>query len=175
MSGKIEENVRKCMGEKVKENGFEIEYVEFVKEGENNILRIVLDKPNEIVDVDDCEKISRLVEDDVDKYISKEYILEVSSPGVERQLKNIDLYQKYIGSEIFVKLYKKIEQGKEITGILESVNLEDNTINLKLNTKNIITIELDRISSAHTVYDFENTLKEKKPVNLNKLNKFNKK
>jgi len=53
LSGKIEENVRKCIEEKVEENGFEIEYVEFVKEGENNILRIVLDKPNEIVDVDD--------------------------------------------------------------------------------------------------------------------------
>lgn len=174
MGVKIEEKVKSVIKEKIEENGFEIEYVEFVKEGENDILRIVLDRLDSTVDVDDCEKISRLVEDDVDKLISKEYILEVSSPGVERQLKNIDLYEKYLGSEIFVKLYKKIEEGKELTGILEKVNRDSNTISLKLEKKTV-ELELTQITSAHTVYDFEGTLKEKKPVNLNKLNKFNKK
>ncbi len=175
MSNKIEKNVKEGIEKKILENGFEIEYIEFVKEGENNILRIVLDKPNDVVNIDDCEKISHLIEDDVDKYISTEYILEVSSPGVERQLKNIDLYKKYIGSKILVKLYKKIEQGKEIIGILQKVSLDNNTIEIELDENEILTIQLDKISSAHTVYDFENKLKEKKTVNLNKLNKFNKK
>lgn len=175
MSNKIEQNVKEGIEKKIIENGFEIEYVEFVKEGENNILRIVLDKPKNIVNIDDCEKISRLIEDDVDKYISTEYILEVSSPGVERQLKNIDLYKKYIGNKIYIKLYKKIDQGKEIIGVLEKVDVDNNTIDLTLDKNEKLTIQLDKISSAHTVYDFESTLKEKKPVNLNKLNKFNKK
>ncbi len=174
MGIKIEEKVKSVIKEKIEQNGFEIEYVEFVKEGENDILRVVLDRLNSSVDVDDCEKISRLIEDDVDSLISKEYILEVSSPGVERQLKNIDLYEKYLGSEIFVKLYKKIEEGKEITGVLEKVDRKNNTVSLKIDKK-IIDLELSQITSAHTVYDFEGALKEKKPVNLNKLNKFNKK
>ena len=64
------------------------------------------------MDVDDCEKVSRLIEDPVDSLISKEYVLEVSSPGLERQLKNMKLYKKYTGKEIFVKLYKKSEYAK---------------------------------------------------------------
>lgn len=172
---KIEENVKNKIESKVQELGFEIEYVEFVKEGENHILRIVLDKPGQTVDVDDCEKVSRFVENDVDALITKEYILEVSSPGVERQLKNMNLYQKYIGSEIFVKLFQKINNQKELQGILEDVNVEENTICVKLESGESLTIALSQISSAHTVYDFASALKEKDPVNLNQLNKFNKK
>ena len=77
MNKKVEELVEEKIASKVNKEGFEIEYVEFVKEGDNNILRIVLDKPSGSVDVDECEKISRLVEDDVDRVISKEYVLEV--------------------------------------------------------------------------------------------------
>lgn len=174
MSIKLEEKVKEKIREKIENLDFEIEYVEFVKEGDNNIFRVVLDKPNSTVDVDDCEKISRLIEDDVDSLISKEYILEVSSPGVERQLKNIDLYNKYVGNEIFVKLFKKIPQGKELTGNLIKVDVDKKVITLELE-KEKVDLELSQISSAHTVYDFEATLKEKNPVNLNKLNKFNKK
>ena len=92
MNKKVEELVEEKITSKVNKEGFEIEYVEFVKEGDNNILRIVLDKPSGSVDVDECEKISRLVEDDVDRVISKEYVLEVSSPGLERNIKNLKLY-----------------------------------------------------------------------------------
>lgn len=175
MSIKIEEKVKEKIREKIEKAGFEIEYVEFVKEGDNNIFRVVLDKLDSTVNIDDCEQISRLIEDDVDSLITKEYILEVSSPGVERQLKNIDLYKKYVGSEIFVKLFKKIPQGKELTGNLTKVDDDKNTITLEIDSKENIVLELSQISSAHTVYDFESTLKEKNPVNLNKLNKFNKK
>lgn len=172
---KIEEKVKEKIRGKIENSGFEIEYIEFVKEGDNNIFRVVLDKPGSIVTIDDCESISRLIEDDVDSLISKEYVLEVSSPGVERQLKNMELYQKYIGSEIFVKLFKKIEQGKELTGILVDADAYKNNITMEIENEEKLVIELSQISSAHTVYDFEATLKEKKPVNLNKLNKFNKK
>lgn len=172
---KIEEKVKEKIRGKIENSGFEIEYIEFVKEGDNNIFRVVLDKPGSIVTIDDCESISRLIEDDVDSLISKEYVLEVSSPGVERQLKNMELYQKYIGSEIFVRLFKKIEQGKELTGILVDADAYKNNITMEIENEEKLVIELSQISSAHTVYDFESTLKEKKPVNLNKLNKFNKK
>lgn len=172
---KIEEKVKEKIRGKIENSGFEIEYIEFVKEGDNNIFRVVLDKPGSIVTIDDCESISRLIEDDVDSLISKEYVLEVSSPGVERQLKNMELYQKYIGSEIFVRLFKKIEQGKELTGILVDADAYKNNITMGIENEEKLVIELSQISSAHTVYDFESTLKEKKPVNLNKLNKFNKK
>ena len=148
MNKKVEELVEEKIASKVNKEGFEIEYVEFVKEGDNNILRIVLDKPSGSVDVDECEKISRLVEDDVDRVISKEYVLEVSSPK-----KN----EKY---------------GKEITGILKKVS--DGTIFIECNG-DIAKLNIADVANAHTVYDFSECFKQKDNVNLNKLNKFNKK
>ena len=110
----------------------------------------------------------------MDKLIKTEYVLEVSSPGLERQLKNINLYKKYIGKLINVKLYKKSEYGKEFECIIENVDEENEIITVNMNSQNI-NIKLDEISSAHTVFDFNETSKEKDNVNLNKLNKFNKK
>lgn len=171
MKNKVVETVEEKISSKVNEMGFEIEYVEFVKEGDNNILRIVLDKPNGSISIDDCELVSRAVEDDIDKLVKTEYVLEVSSPGLERQLKNIKLYKKYTGENINVKLFKKNEIGKEFECILESVNEENESINVKIENKTY-EIKLSEISSAHTVFDFQDSLKEKNPVNLNKLNKF---
>lgn len=174
MGLKIESVVEEKITSTISKLGFEIEYVEYVKEANNYILRIVLDKPSGTVDVDECEKVSRAVEDIIDTIIKNEYVLEVSSPGIERQLRNIRLYKKYVGKEIYVKLFKKIEYGKELIGILKDVNEENNSITLKNNEFEVV-INLEEITSAHTVYDFSNDLKGSKPVNLNKLNKFNKK
>lgn len=163
------DNIEKIINSKIKEEGFEIEYVEFVKEGDNNILRVVIDNPNGNVAIDDCEKISRKIEDDIDKNIDKEYVLEVSSAGLERQLKNIKLFEKYIGSEVYVKLYKKLDDKKEITGILKSVN--DNNIVIESLEKEYI-FNIKDIAVAHTIYDFDNAFKNKDNVNINKLKKF---
>lgn len=163
------DNIEKIIIPKIEEEGFEIEYVEFVKEGDNNILRVVIDNPNGNVAIDDCEKISRKIEDDIDKNIDKEYVLEVSSAGLERQLKNIKLFEKYIGSEVYVKLYKKFDDKKEITGILKSVN--DNNIVIESLEKEYI-FNIKDIAVAHTIYDFDNAFKNKDNVNINKLKKF---
>ena len=93
----------------------------------------------------------------------------VSSAGLERQLKNIKLFEKYIGSEVYVKLYKKLDDKKEITGILKSVN--DNNIVIESLEKEYI-FNIKDIAVAHTIYDFESAFKNKDNVNINKLKKF---
>lgn len=156
---------------KILREGFEIEYIEFVKELSNNVLRIVIDKKQNDVSINDCEKISRLIEQDVDKYIDIEYVLEVSSAGLERQLKNVKLFQKYQGKEILVKLYKKCEYGKELTGVLEKINEKDDSIVLNINNQEI-EINIKDIANAHTIFDFSKAFKNKDNVNINELKKF---
>jgi len=136
--------------------GYELEYVESVKEGQNNILRVVIDKPSGLLTTEDCEKVSRKIEDKVDGLVKMEdgYILEVSSPGLERTLKNIKLYRKYIGKEILVKLYKKLDGTKELTGKLVGVSDDDSAIELETNG-NVISLKLAEIASANTIYNFE--------------------
>ena len=118
--------------------GLELEYTEYVKEGGNNIYRIVVDKPQGNVAVDDCEALSRNVEDIVDKYVNVKdgYVLEVSSAGLERQLKNVRLYNKYIGYEIKVKLFSKVNNEKEYQGKLVKVN--DDSIVIEVQNEEIL-------------------------------------
>ena len=173
---KIENKVEQLIQPIVEKLGFEIEYIEFVKEGINNVLRIVIDK-NDSDDmwVEDCEKVSRAIEDIVDKNINQEYVLEVSSPGLERQLKNIRLYKKYVGKNIHVKLFNKIENKKEFEAIILDVDEPSEKVTLKLEDNRTIELMLKEIASAYTTYDFDSILKGNKDnVNLNKLNKFNK-
>ncbi len=172
---KVEIKVEELIEPIINELGFELEYVEFVKEGSNNILRVVIDKEGEGLWVDDCETVSRAIEDIVDKNINQEYVLEVSSPGLERQLKTIKLYKKYTGREIHIKLFKKQDDLKEFDAIIKSVNDEEKSVVVETEESKEIEILLKDITNAYTTYDFNAALKGNTDnVNLNKLNKFNK-
>lgn len=171
---KVEEKVQVVIEPIITNLGYDTEYVEFVKEGSNNVLRVVIDKPGEGLWVEECEKVSRAIEEIVDKNIEQEYVLEVSSPGLERQLKTMKLYKKYTGEEIHVKLFKKQEDMKEFEGILVSVDEQNESIVVKVQDKEM-KIMLKDIATAYTTYDFDAALKGNTDnVNLNKLNKFNK-
>lgn len=148
-------NIQNIIEPEIIKLGYELEYIEYVKEGSQNIFRIVMDKKDSRLTTEDCEQVSRLVEEIVDKSMKTEenYILEVSSPGLERQLKNIGLYKKYMGLEVKLKLYKKINNTKEIIGILK--NVDETKVVLKLiNSDEELEIEFKDIACGNTVYDF---------------------
>lgn len=149
MGNKIEELIT----DDVKKLGYEIEYVEYVKEGTNNILRIVIDKENVSLTTEDCETVSHAVEEKIDSMMKGDnsYILEVSSPGLERALKNDRLYKKYLGSKVNVKLYKKYEDKKEIIGILKEVKEDSILIDSEGQE---VEIEKKDIACGNTVYEF---------------------
>jgi ribosome maturation factor RimP len=111
-----------------KEN-FELVDVEFVKEGPNWYLRIYVDKEGGI-SIDDCEMVSRALDKKMDdaSFIEQAYILEVSSPGIDRPLKKPEDFVKYAGEVVDVKLYKARDGEKEFQGILKG--LEDGIITL---------------------------------------------
>ena len=125
----------------VEKNGFELVDVEYVKEGANWYLRAYIDKAGGIT-VDDCETVSRELSDllDVEDFIPEAYILEVSSPGLGRQLKKEKDFKRSIGEEVEVKLYKGIElfdekgkkvKVKEIFGYLKEYDEETVTLDLE--------------------------------------------
>lgn len=166
---KIEEIIKPV----IESLGFEIEYIEFVKEGQGNVFRVVIDKPGEKLWVEDCEKVSHAIEDLVDKNIPSEYTLEVSSPGLERQLKNIRLYNKYKGQRIHVKLFKKMDNLKEFEAVIEDVDSNNENVTLALDYGKKITLSLKEIAVAYTTYDFDAVLNGNTDnVNLNKLSKW---
>ena len=114
----------------IEKMGYELVDVEFVKEGQNWYLRFYLDKEGGI-NIDDCEKASKAIEKLLDEKdpIEQAYILEVSSPGLDRQLKKDKDFVKYVGSLVDVKLYKAVDGSKEFQGTLKG--LEGNIITIE--------------------------------------------
>ena len=94
---------------------------QYKKEAGKQYLRLFIDKEDG-VGIDDCEEFSRAFSDAIDELdpIEAEYILEVSSPGVDRKLKTEREFLHYIGREVDVKLFKAENGKKEFTGILKS-------------------------------------------------------
>ena len=124
-----EEKTEKLLVPIAESNGGEIYDVEYVKEGSDYYLRAYIDKP-EGVNIIDCENVSRLLSDALDKedFIPDSYILEVSSPGLGRTLKKDKHLQKSIGKEVEIKLFKPIDKCKEFTGTLDSFDMDSITI-----------------------------------------------
>ena len=134
----------------MEENNFELVDVEYVKEGGNYYLRAYIDKEGGIT-INDCELISRALSDILDEkdFIPDAYILEVSSPGLGRQLKKDKDFKRSLGEEVEIKLYKPIEKKKELIGLLEDfdadnlyVTLEDSEEPLAVSRKNIAMVRL---------------------------------
>ena len=98
--------------------------IRFLKEGAEWYLRIFIDKA-EGVNINDCENVSRAIDPILDEkdFITQNYILEVSSPGLERELTRDEHFEEYIGKDIKVRLIRPIEGlGKEFCGVLKALD-----------------------------------------------------
>ncbi len=133
-----------------RELGLDLWDVRFVKEGSEWYLRFFIDKEGG-VNINDCENLSRAVDAPLDEadFIEQAYYLEVSSPGLNRELTKDRHFEQMEGEPIWVKLYKAVNGTKEVKGILLSklediLLLCDNEGNtLSLNVSDIASVRLD--------------------------------
>lgn len=102
------------------ELGMSLVDAQFKSEGGKKVLRLFVDK-NGGTGIDDCEVFSRAFEEKFDELdpIENEYVLEVSSPGIDRKLSTEREFLHYIGKTVDVKLYKASDGKKEFTGVLK--------------------------------------------------------
>ncbi|MBO8462996.1 MAG: ribosome maturation factor RimP [Firmicutes bacterium] len=136
----------------VDENHFELVDVEYVKEGANWYLRVYADKEGGI-NIDDCVLLSRALEAKLDEedFIEDAYILEVSSPGLGRPLKKDKDFERSLGKDIEIKLYRPIEKQKEWEGTLVSYDTESITVRLE---EKEMTIARNDIALVRLALDF---------------------
>ncbi len=131
MAGKkeYETKTHELLGPICEEYGVRIYDVEYVKEGKEYYLRCYIDKDGG-VNIQDCEKVSRALSAKLDEedYISEAYILEVSSPGLGRQLKKDSHLEYSLGEEVDINLYEALDGAKEYTGILKAYDKESITV-----------------------------------------------
>ena len=108
---------------------FELVDVEYVKEAGNWYLRGYIDKPGGIT-VNDCEAISRAFSDELDRddFIEDSYIMEISSPGLDRPLKKEKDFIRSMGKLVEIRTYRPVEKQKEFCGVLHAY--DDNSVTI---------------------------------------------
>lgn len=136
----------------IEQNNFELVDIEYVKEGSNWYLRVYIDKPGGI-NVDDCELISRALSDKLDEedFIDDAYILEVSSPGLGRPLKKDKDFERSLGEDVEIKLYRMKDGTKDYRGFLKSYNKEEIVIE---DNDEEITFKRSEIALVRLALDF---------------------
>ncbi|GKX66306.1 ribosome maturation factor RimP [Inconstantimicrobium mannanitabidum] len=141
------EEVKTMVKPLVENLGYEFYHIEYVKESNEYYLRVYID--NEAgISLNDCEKVSRLISDLLDNKdpITDPYYLEVSSPGIFRQLFTDEHINRYMGHEVLVKLSKPVENKKSYKCILKSLTDEILTVEVDGNT---LDIPRDKIKAVN--------------------------
>ncbi len=124
--GSIEERIREVAGKAAKAGGVEFVHCEIVGARRNMTVRVYIDKPGG-VSVEDCASVSRAMEEvlDADDFIPTAYLLEVSSPGLERELFDIGDFRRFAGQKVKVKLAEPINGQKVFIGTIARVEETD--------------------------------------------------
>ena len=137
----------------LEQHQFELVDVEYVREVGVWYLRCYIDKEGGIT-VDDCEVISRLLGEWLDKedFIEDSYILEVSSPGLGRPLKKEKDFARSIGKDVEIRLYKAIDKQKEFTVTLTSYDADSVTLTMEDGSER--TFEKSGIALIRLAFDF---------------------
>lgn len=145
-SEQVVKQVRQIALPIVQEAGMELVDVEFLKEGGHWYLRVFIDKPDGI-NHEDCrfvsEKIDKLLDEKVQ--VAHEYNLEVSSPGIERPLKKLEDYQRFIGNDAIITTFAPINGRKKFNGCLQGIR--GGNVVIDINGAELL-VSLDQIASA---------------------------
>ena len=147
----VEEFVSGVVESIIESTELELVDVEYVHEREW-YLRVFLDKEGGI-DLDDCQMVSEQLSQVLDEKdpIKENYLLEVSSPGLDRVLKKDKDFVRYHGRDVDIQLFKPIDGKKQYTGVLQGFSEEAITIQVQEET---ISIERTAIAQIRLNLDF---------------------
>ncbi len=108
------------------ELGYEVVEITFLREGPKRILRVFIDHP-EGIGIQDCERFSKRLSNLLDEAdpITSSYLLEISSPGIDRPLTKPEHFRRFTGETIQLRLYSSFQGRKNIKGRLEGWSDEE--------------------------------------------------
>ncbi|MDR0618029.1 MAG: ribosome maturation factor RimP [Endomicrobium sp.] len=129
-------------------NNIEIVDVEYIKENGGWILRIFIDKDSGVT-MSDCEKFSYIFSEILDKsnILQDSYVLEVSSPGLNRVLKQEKSFKRFIGSKVRIQTHVSINNQKNFLGQL--LNFDNGTVSINDVTNGVVNINFSDVKKAN--------------------------
>lgn len=148
----IASTVAELVAGTVAENGCSLWDVEYVKEGADWHLRVTIDKAGG-VGIDDCERVHRAIDPILDQAdpIEGSYYLEVSSPGIERELKTDEHLAASLGALAEARLYAPLNGTKSVTGRLSA--FDDDSVTLTPDGGEPTVLPRKAVSRLSTVYE----------------------
>ena len=147
----IEERTTALIIPILEKEGLELWDVEYVKEGKDYYLRAYIDKDGG-VNIDDCVNVSRALEAELDKedFLQEAYTLEVSSPGLTRQLKKTNDFVRCIGRRIEIKTFQPVNGSKEFEAVLSDADDEKITVDTG---ESSLTIERSNLAGERLCFE----------------------
>ncbi len=158
MKSSIEDKVREAAVRVTEKNNLELVHAEVAGSGKKLTVRIFIDKTGGVMH-DDCTMTSRELEKifDAEDFIPAAYLLEVSSPGLERELYRLADFVKFTGSLAKIKLNAPIDGQKNFRGRIVSVENEEIVFDDK--TKGTKRFPYSAVAKANLEIDLEEELK----------------
>ena len=156
---KITDIITGELSEFLEQEGYELYHLEMVKVVKDWYLRVYIDKnwdldEQKYISTDDCEKVSRYLSQrlDVIDPIEQNYYLEVSSPGMDRQLYTDEHHRRYIGTLVEVKLYKPYQGTKNLEAVLKEVS--EGQLTLEDKDGNEIVLPREQVAQTRLAINF---------------------
>ena len=150
--GLIIERVRKIAEQVAEARSLELVHVDIAGTKRDALVRVYIDKEGGVT-LEDCSGVSRGMEDilDSDDFIPSRYVLEVSSPGIERELYSLSDFVKFTGHLAKVKTKAEIDGQKTFVGTITGT--EGDTISIEDRTKGIVSMNYSDIDKANLKID----------------------
>lgn len=144
--GTVSQSVMEAIDPILKGENLELVDVEYKKVGKSWVLRVFIDKPGGIT-LADCQKVSHQIEDkiEVEEIVSSAYVLEVSSPGLDRPLKKSTDFLRYKGKKVKIHTFVQVNGEKDFSGTI--IDFKEEHVQLEMVGKSF-AIPLDKISKA---------------------------
>lgn len=149
----IPEQVADLVEVVLEDMGIQLIDVEYLSIRGRWVLRLYIDKEGGVT-IDDCARVSREIGDviDVKDIISHEYVLEVSSPGLDRPLRKEKHIRDVIGMKIKVKMAVPVNERRNFTGLLKNFHEGDLILEIE---RGEVSLPWRDVESANLVYEFD--------------------
>ena len=151
------DKVRSYIEPLVVQKGMLLDKFEYQKRGREYYLVIYVEKEEDVTTLDDVCEISDIISKKLDEInlIEDNYVLDVSTSGAEKPIKDFSKFSKYLGKYIFVKLRNPVEGKNDYTGDLEEVTDSTITLSYKIKTRRkLVTIQIENITKANLAIKF---------------------
>ncbi len=157
----IAQRIEKISASAAKKHGVEFVHSEIAGTKRNMTVRVYIDKPAGVT-IEDCSTVSHSIEEvlDADDFIPSAYVLEVSSPGLERGLYRLADFEKFTGKKAKIKTAQPLDGQANFNGRILSV--EQNEIVFEDRTSGTVRIPFAEVEKANLKVDLEEEFKKRR-------------